>query len=94
MDEVRDVPAISETLPGYVAVTWFGVVAPPKTPAALAARIQADMRDALKDPDVIKRMADRSATPVGGTPNETAKFIRVESERWGKVVRDAGAQVD
>ncbi|MFN0305556.1 MAG: Bug family tripartite tricarboxylate transporter substrate binding protein [Burkholderiales bacterium] len=94
MDEVRDVPAISETLPGFVAVAWFGVVAPPKTPAALAARISADMRDALKDPDVIKRMADRSATPVGGTPAETARFIRAETERWSKVIRDAGAQVD
>ncbi len=94
MDAVREVPAINEILPGYVAVAWFGVVAPPKTPFALAARISADMRDALKDPEVIKRMADRSATPVGGTPEETAQFIRAETQRWGKVVRDAGAQVD
>ena len=94
IDAVRDVPAISETLPGYVAVTWFGVVAPPKTPSALAARISADMREALKDPEVIKRMADRSATPVGGTPEETAAFIRAETRRWSKVIRDAGAEVD
>lgn len=94
IDAVRDVAAIGESLPGYVAVAWFGVVAPPKTPAALAARISADMREALKDPEVIKRMADRSATPVGGTPEETAQFIRAETQRWSKVIRDAAVQVE
>jgi tripartite-type tricarboxylate transporter receptor subunit TctC len=94
IDAVREVAAISESLPGYVAVAWFGVVAPPKTPPALAARISADMRDALRDPEVIRRMAERSATPVGGTPEETASFIRAETQRWTKVIRDAGAQVD
>lgn len=94
IDAVRDVAAISESLPGYVAVAWFGVVAPPKTPLALAARISADMRDALRDPEVVRHMADRSATPVGGTPEETARFIRAETQRWSKVIRDAAVQVE
>ena len=63
-----DVPALAETLPGFEAVAWFGIVAPPKTPAAIAEKIAAGVREALKLPDVRKRLADLSAEPMGLTP--------------------------
>jgi len=94
LEAVPDVPAIAEVLPGYAAVAWFGVVAPPKTPAAVASKIAADMSEALKDAAIVKRMADLSATPVGGSTADTARFIRDESAKWGKVVRAAQVKVD
>lgn len=94
LEVVPDVPAISEMLPGYAAVAWFAVAAPPKTPAPIVAKISADISAVLKEPEIVKRLTDRSATPVGGTPEETARFVKSETQLWGRVVREAGVKVD
>src|ERR1700730_16288434 len=84
-----DVPAIAETLPGFSAVTWYALVAPPKTPAAIVDKINAGVNEALRDPDVQKRLADLSAEPVGGTPQSTAAYFHDEVERWKNVITSA-----
>jgi tripartite-type tricarboxylate transporter receptor subunit TctC len=90
-----NVPTVAEAgLPGFVAVTWFGVVAPPKTPPEIAAKLSAAIAEALRHPDVIKRLADLSAEPVGSTPAEMAAFMKDEVERWRRVIRSAGVKVD
>jgi tripartite-type tricarboxylate transporter receptor subunit TctC len=89
-----DVPAMSEIFPGLVSVAWFGVVAPPKTPAPIAEKLSAAIAEALKSPDVAKRLADLSAEPIGSTPAEMAAFMKEEAERWGAVIRVAGVKVD
>jgi tripartite-type tricarboxylate transporter receptor subunit TctC len=89
-----DVPTLGEGLPGFEAVAWFGIVAPPKTPAAIAAKISAAVQDALKLPDVQKRLAELSAEPMGLNPAETAAFMKQETERWGAVIRSAGVKVE
>jgi tripartite-type tricarboxylate transporter receptor subunit TctC len=89
-----DVPALSETLPGFDAVAWFGIVGPPKTPAALAEKIAAGVAEALKAPDVRKRLEDLSAEPLGLRPAETAAFMKQETERWGGVIRAAGIKLE
>jgi tripartite-type tricarboxylate transporter receptor subunit TctC len=94
LKSIPDVPTLGEIFPGAVSTTWFGVVAPPKTPAAIAAKISADINEVLKMPDVVARFAGMSATPVGGTPEQTAAFIRAESERWKKVIAEAGVKVE
>ena len=89
------VPTVAETgLPGFVAVTWFGVVAPPKTPPAIAAKLSAAIAEALRLPDVQKRLADLSAEPVGGTPAEMGAFMKDEVERWRRVIKSADVKVD
>ena len=80
-----EVPALAETLPGFEAVAWFGIVAPPRTPAAIAARVQAAVAEALRHPDVQKRLGELSAEPLGLTPAETAAYMRQETERGGGV---------
>ena len=52
-----DVPTIAETLPGFEAVAWFAVVAPPKTPEAILQKINADINEALRQPDVLDKLA-------------------------------------
>ncbi len=89
-----DVPAMSEVLPGFVSVAWFGVVAPPKTPPAIAEKLQAAIAETLKLPDVRKRLGDLSAEPVGSTPAETAAFMKQETERYRGIIRSAGVKVD
>jgi tripartite-type tricarboxylate transporter receptor subunit TctC len=89
-----DVPPLAEALPGFVSVTWFGLVAPPKTPDAIAEKIAAGVADALRQPDLLKRLADIAAEPVGSSPAEMAAFMKQETERWGAVIRSAGVKVD
>jgi tripartite-type tricarboxylate transporter receptor subunit TctC len=89
-----DVPTLAETLPGFEAVTWFGIVAPPKTSSAIAEKVSAGVRDALRGADVRKRLQDLSAEPMGLTPAETAAFMKQESERWDHVIRSAGVKLE
>jgi len=89
-----DVPAMSEVLPGFESVTWFGVVAPPKTPMPIAERISAAVAEALRSPDTRKRLADLSAEPIGNTPAQMAAFMRKDAQRWREVIRSAGVKAD
>jgi len=89
-----NVPALAETLPGFESVAWFGIVAPPKTNGAIVEKIAAAVQEALKLPEVQKRLADLSAEPMGLGPGETAAFMRQEVERWGAVIRTAGVKLE
>jgi tripartite-type tricarboxylate transporter receptor subunit TctC len=90
-----DVPTIAESgLPKFQSVTWFAIMAPPKTPAAIVTRVSTAVSDVLKHPDVIKRFEELSAEPLGGTPAETAAFIQEEVVRWREVIRTAGVTVE
>jgi len=89
-----DVPTVAETLPGFDAVTWFGIVGPPRTPPAIADKVAAGVAESLRNPDVLRRLGDLSADPLGMSPAETAAFMRQETERWGAVVRSAGVKVE
>ena len=89
-----DVPALAETLPGFEAVAWFGIVAPPKTPRAIAEKVAAGVQDALKMPEVLKRLSELSAEPMGLTPEETAAYMKQETERWAAVIKSAGVKAD
>jgi tripartite-type tricarboxylate transporter receptor subunit TctC len=89
-----DVPALAETLPGFEAVAWFGIVAPPKTPSSIAEKMAAGVQDALKFPEVQKRLSELSAEPMGLTPAETAEYMKREAERWAAVIKSAGVKLD
>lgn len=88
-----DVPALAEILPGFEAVAWFGIVGPPGTPAAIAEKVSAGVKEALQMADVQKRLATASAEPMGLTPAETAAYMKRETERWGEVIRTANVKL-
>ena len=94
MTSLPEIPTIAETLPGFVSSAWFAVVAPPKTPQAIAAKINADINEALRQPDIAKRLADLSAEPVGGTTEAAAEFMRQETERWREVIKATGIKLE
>ena len=88
------VPALAETFPGFEALAWFAIVGPPRTPSAIAEKVGADVREALKLPEVQKRLAELSAEPMALGPAATRAFIRQETERWGAVIRTAGVKLE
>jgi tripartite-type tricarboxylate transporter receptor subunit TctC len=89
-----DTPAIAEVLPGFLATPWNGAVAPPKTPAAIATKLSAGIAEILRQPDVAKRLADRSFEAMGSTPEQMTVFLKQETERWDKVIRTIGLKAD
>jgi tripartite-type tricarboxylate transporter receptor subunit TctC len=85
-----DVPAISETLPGYDVVLWFGTMTPRGTPQPIIQQLNAAINKALQD-ESIKRTLERDGmTPSGGTPQDFDRRIRKDYERWIKVVKEVG----
>jgi tripartite-type tricarboxylate transporter receptor subunit TctC len=88
------VPALAEHLPGFEAVAWFGIVGPPGTPPAVAQKVSAGVAEALRHPDVLKRLRELSAEPMGLTPAQTADYMKRETERWASVIRTAGVRID
>ena len=88
-----EIPTIAEAgVPGYEAVQWYGVLAPAATPRAIVTRLHGEIVKVLQQPDVKDRLGKDGAEPVGSTPEEFAAFIRAETVKWAKVVRDAGIQ--
>ena len=94
MASLPDVPAISETLPGFEAVAWYAVVAPPKTPKAIVDKINADINEALHDPNILARFVEFSAEAVGGTPADAEKYMREEVGRWNNVIKAANVKLE
>jgi tripartite-type tricarboxylate transporter receptor subunit TctC len=89
-----DVPAIADAVPGYVAESWFVLMAPAGTPAPIINKLAAEVDRILKKPEVIERFQGLGAEPVGGTPESLGKFIKEETVKWEKVVKESGAKID
>ncbi len=94
MASLPDVPTIAETLPGFESAAWFAIVAPQKTPQAVVDKINADVNEALRQSDIVQRLTQLSAEPIGGTPQATAAYMREEIERWHKVIKAANVKLD
>jgi tripartite-type tricarboxylate transporter receptor subunit TctC len=89
-----EVPTMAEAaLPGFLSVTWFAVAAPEGTPAPIAAQLSAAFAEAIRQPDVQKKFSEQGAEPVGNSPAEMAAFVKEETARWQKVIRDAKVQL-
>lgn len=90
-----DIPTLAESgLPGFEAIAWNGVLFPARTPRPIIDRMNREMNTALKSPDGRKRLLDAGLDPVGGTPEDLAKLMRSESDKWAPVIKRTGATVD
>jgi tripartite-type tricarboxylate transporter receptor subunit TctC len=90
-----DVPTTAELgLPDLVASAWFALVAPPGTPDAIAQKVSAEMAAALKQPEMRARFLELGAEPQGGTPGQTAAFIKDEEARWRAVIKSANVTLE
>jgi tripartite-type tricarboxylate transporter receptor subunit TctC len=94
-DVMPDVPTFAELgYPDVVADNWSGVLAPPKTPPAIVARLNAAFNSVVKDPDVRRRLADVGVSTIGGTPEDLTALITSETARWRKVVAQTGVKIE
>ena len=89
-----DTPPLAQFLPGYEAAGWIGVAAPAGTPAAIIDTLSKQLVAAVADEKIRTRFAELGAIPVSRQPAEFAKFIAAETEKWGKVIRNAGIKPD
>jgi tripartite-type tricarboxylate transporter receptor subunit TctC len=89
-----ELPTIGETLPGYEADAWYGVIAPRGTPAAIVSTLRTEIAKSLHNPEVRQRLAALGLEPVGGTPQEFGAFLQNEIVKWAKVVKDANIKAE
>lgn len=89
-----EIPLIAETVPGFSAMSFIGVIAPSGVPQALRQRIGADIARAVKSPDLSEKMIQLGMEPVGSTPEQYDAVIKSEIDKWSRVVKTAGIKME
>ena len=90
-----DVPTVAESgVPGYEAISWYMLLTPSKTPAAVANQLNAETVKALKSDEVVEMLARAGTDPMGNSPREAMEFLKIEIARWGKAVKQAGVRIE
>jgi tripartite-type tricarboxylate transporter receptor subunit TctC len=88
-------PTVADSgLPGFEALQWFGVLMPAGTPKEIVTKLQGEIARILRMPDVRERLQSLGIEVVGSSPDEFAAFMRSETAKWGKIVKDSGAKID
>ncbi len=90
VDTIKEVPTVAETIPGFESSQWWGMFAPPGTPADIIDKLNAEVGRMLVDTDVKARFANEGADSIGGSPREFGAYLKADCEKWGKVVKEAG----
>jgi tripartite-type tricarboxylate transporter receptor subunit TctC len=89
--QLPDVPTVAESgLSDYRYESWFGVLAPAKTPPAILSKVSQDIAKVLQMPDVRERLEKQGSLPVTNTPEQFGAMIKADTERYSKILRDAG----
>ena len=86
------IPTIAEALPGYELLGWYGMLAPPGTPPEIVTRLNREFAKVLGMPDVRERMLGIGAEPAPSSPAEFGAFLKKETERWSKLLKEAGVK--
>jgi tripartite-type tricarboxylate transporter receptor subunit TctC len=94
LDELPDIPAVAEFVPGYEASNWYGLGAPKAIPAEIVDKLNKETNASLADLKMKARFADLGGTPLLGSTADFEKLIADETEKWGKVVKFSGARAD
>jgi tripartite-type tricarboxylate transporter receptor subunit TctC len=91
---IPDTPAIAEILPGYEIVLWNGVFAPAATAPAIVNKLSSAIQTVMKDPSVLKRIAEQGSTSIGSSPADFKKVVDAEIPKWADLIKMSGAKVD
>jgi tripartite-type tricarboxylate transporter receptor subunit TctC len=94
LPSLPDVPTIAESLPGFEAVAWYAIVAPPGTPKTITEKINADVNEALRQPEIQEHLKNLSAETFGGSRERAAIYTREEIKRWGNVIKAANVKLE
>ncbi len=89
-----EVPTVAESLPSYELTNWFGLVAPAAAPRAIVGKVHADVVKVLQDAGVSEKLSAMGATAVGNTPEQFGRAMRADSEKWGRLIREANIRAE
>ena len=93
--QLPDIPTVAETVPGFEAVSWFGLFGPAGMPPDTVAKINKEVRELFADPEFQKTFLDRYLfQSIAGSPEELMSFIKSEEPKWRKIITDAKIKVD
>ncbi len=90
----KDMPALSEFIPGYDASSWHGFFAPAGVPQEIVARLSKETQEILREPAVIEQLRKLGVDPVGSTSEQFKAHIAAETKRWGEVAQKAGVKIE
>jgi tripartite-type tricarboxylate transporter receptor subunit TctC len=93
-EALPDLPTVADFVPGYEAISWYGIAAPKQTPPDIVDKLNKEINAGLADPKLKARLAELGGTVLPGSPAEFGKFIAAETEKWGKVVRAANMKAE
>lgn len=95
VDSLPEIPTVAESgVPGYEATSWYMLLVPAKTPAAIVQKLHDETTKALKANDMIEMLARAGNEPLGNTPREATEFLKIEVARWGKVIKQAKVKIE
>jgi tripartite-type tricarboxylate transporter receptor subunit TctC len=94
LDELPDIPTVAETVPGYQANSWQGLVAPKKTPGEIVETLNKEISAALADSKIKERITDLGAEVLSGSPADFGQFIAAETAKWSKVIVAANIKLE
>jgi tripartite-type tricarboxylate transporter receptor subunit TctC len=95
LPQLPDLPTTAEAgLPGFDVSSWFGVVAPARTPPSIVTQLSTQIAAALREPDVQQRLVDLGVRPIASTPDEFARYLRKDREKWEGIIRAAKIRLD
>jgi tripartite-type tricarboxylate transporter receptor subunit TctC len=89
-----EIPALAETLPGFEVNNWVGTFGPAGLPAAITAKLNAEILAVMRTPDVQQRLLTEGARFTPMTPGQFAEFVAAETAKWGKLIREVGIRAD
>lgn len=89
-----DVPTVQEVVPGFEVLNWYGLVAPAGTPKDTIRKLQQDIAKVMALPEIRDKMVAMGTDPVGSTPEEFGLYIKSETTKWGRIIRDGNIRPD
>jgi tripartite-type tricarboxylate transporter receptor subunit TctC len=89
-----EIPTIAETVKGYEVLAWYGIFAPPRTPAYIVSRLHRELAAMVKRPQIVERMTALGIEPEGNTPEQFAAQVKEETQKWAKIVKLAKVPVE
>ena len=93
-EALPEIPTLNETLPGFEASAWIGLAVPNGVPAEIISRINREVNTVLEDAKIKVRIAELSGSPIGGAPDDFARMIAEETDKWGQVIRSANIKAE
>jgi tripartite-type tricarboxylate transporter receptor subunit TctC len=89
-----EIPTVAETIPGFEVVNWYGMVLPAGTPREVVMRLNTEIKKVLASPEIKERLLAQGNEPVGSSPEAFAEFIKSESAKWARIIREKNIQAD